>query len=290
MNIGDLAKPATTLIEKVADFTGAYFLPHQMIRVAKAKAEAGKIKAFADLEISEIQKRGLIRLINEEERNQDNIEIIVAGSLAELNENAKPEEIEDDWFANFFSRCKLNSDVEMQSLWSKLLAGEANNPGIFSKRTIQFVSNLDKRDAELFTILCCFIWKISDSLYPLIYFDEECKIYENKPNPYQLKGLTYDKVLHLESIGLIKFQSITGFKVSGLANFTQVFYHGIPINIEFQTEEKDGLRIGNVVLTQTGLELAPICGSKEVSNFLESVLDEWQKFGYITSSPFPKTI
>jgi hypothetical protein len=46
------------------------------------------------------------------------------------------------------------------------LAGEANRPGSFSKRTLSTVSDLDKRDAEVFTTLCRFGWRIGTAPYP----------------------------------------------------------------------------------------------------------------------------
>ena len=34
--------------------------------------------------------------------------------------------MEEDWIANFFDKCRIVSDSEMQSLWARVLAGEAN--------------------------------------------------------------------------------------------------------------------------------------------------------------------
>ncbi|MCH7573175.1 MAG: DUF2806 domain-containing protein, partial [Planctomycetes bacterium] len=48
------------------------------------------------------------------------------------------------------------------------LAGEANNPGTFSKRTIGFLGDLEKSEANLFTRLCGFVWTIS-TLAPMIF-------------------------------------------------------------------------------------------------------------------------
>ncbi len=283
VNIGDLAKPATTLIEKVADFTGACFLPRQIIRVAKAQAKAGKIKAFADLEISEIQKRGLARLINEEGRSQANIENIVAGSLRELKEDAKPEEIDDDWLTNFFDKCKKFSAAEMQSLWSKILAGEANKADSFSKRTIEIVSTFDKNDAQLFTNLCCFGWNI-DEFRPLIYGATE-----QNENIYKQKDMIFGNLHHLETIGLIRFEGIANYGATELPKIMQTSYYDTQINLEFQAPENNQMILGEVLLTNAGKQLAPICGSEKVEGFLDFILNEWQKIGYITSSAFPKS-
>jgi hypothetical protein len=41
--LGDLAKPATVLIEKISDAVGGVFKPFQIVRVARAEAEASLI-------------------------------------------------------------------------------------------------------------------------------------------------------------------------------------------------------------------------------------------------------
>jgi hypothetical protein len=42
VNLGDLTKPATVLVEKISDAICGAFLPYQIKRVAKAEAEAEK--------------------------------------------------------------------------------------------------------------------------------------------------------------------------------------------------------------------------------------------------------
>jgi hypothetical protein len=76
-----------------------------------------------------------------------------AKALPEVSPEAKPESMEDDWIANFFDKCRLISDEEMQSLWARILAEEANASGRFSKRTVDLVGTLDKSDALLFAQL-----------------------------------------------------------------------------------------------------------------------------------------
>ncbi|HLL76618.1 MAG TPA: hypothetical protein VK421_15295 [Pyrinomonadaceae bacterium] len=43
VNLGDLTKPATVLIEKISDAVGGVFRPYQIKRLAHAEAEAEKI-------------------------------------------------------------------------------------------------------------------------------------------------------------------------------------------------------------------------------------------------------
>jgi len=92
-----------------------------------------------------------------------------------LNEEANPDSMEDDWIANFFDKSRIVSDDEMQGLWSRVLAGEANDPHTYSKRTVNFLSDLDKVGAELFPKLCGFGWVIS-KVTPLA-FNVHAEIY-----------------------------------------------------------------------------------------------------------------
>ncbi len=81
IDLGQLSKPATVLIEKISDAIGGIFRPYQIQRVAQAEAEAEKIKAVARIEITELQQRALARFLAEEARKQANIEEITKKAL-----------------------------------------------------------------------------------------------------------------------------------------------------------------------------------------------------------------
>lgn len=278
INLGGLSKPATVLIEKVSDAVGGIFRPIQIKRVAKAEVEADKIKALANIEISEIEQRAMQRLVHEEGKKQENIEQITADAVSQLNEEATPENIDDDWIANFFDKCHLISDREMQSLWSRLLAGEANKPGSYSKRTVALISNLDKSDARLFTNLLSFGWFLGD-VVPLIY-DEQNDIYKQK-------GINFNTLNHLDDLGLITFGAVSSFQRLNLPQSITVGYYREPFTIEFQSKENNSIDLGKVLLTQAGQQLAPVCGSVPSNEFKQYVLEKWQNMDYIVSHPLP---
>jgi len=115
-NLTGFEKPLTKLIEKVADASGVLFEPTRIIRKAKAEAKAKKIHALADDEITDIQKRAVDRLLIEETKNQENIEAIISLSAPHLNEEAKPENMDNDWVRNFVDKAKIISNNDMQML------------------------------------------------------------------------------------------------------------------------------------------------------------------------------
>ncbi len=207
------------------------------------------------------------------------MEDITEKAIPELQDSSKPENLDDDWITNFFDKCRIVSDDEMQSLWAKVLAGEANVPGTYSKRTVNFLGSLDKSDAQLFTALCGFGWMIGD-VVPLVY-DVQASIYNER-------GLDFSTLTHLDAIGLIKFEPLGGYKRLKFPKRLAVFYYGTLLVIEFSNEENNELQIGTVLLTQTGQQLAPICGSNRMEGFDEYVITKWRNEGLILSSLYPK--
>ncbi len=197
------------------------------------------------------------------------MEDITAKAFPGLNEDAKPDSIEDDWLVNFFDKCRIVSDNEMQDLWSRVLAGEANEPGTYSKRTVNSLSYLDKTDADLFTKLCGFVWNF-ESLVPLV-FDAKAEIYNRH-------GINHGTLNHLDSIGFIKFDGLARFKRINLPKRFSVHYYGRPLALEMLQDANNELVTGNALLTRIGQDLAPICGSKSVEGFWEYVNDRWKQY------------
>lgn len=282
INIGELSKPATVLIEKISDAIGGLFKPWQIRRVAQAKAEAEKIGAVSQIEINELQQRALYRFLAEEAKKQANMESITHKALPALQEDARPSEVEDDWLTNFFEKCRLISDQDMQSLWARVLSGEANKPGTFSKRTVDFISTLDKSDATLFTNLCSYVWTAPDGRThtPLIY-DLDDAIYTRT-------DITFSSLKHLDSIGLITFESIAGYTWRNLPEKCVLYYHTQLIVLSFKKPKDNKLKIGHALLTKTGQELAPIAAEEPIPEFLDYVIAKWSKEGHIASSPWPR--
>lgn len=219
VNLGELSKPANTLIEKVSSAIGGIFEPWQIKRVAKAEAEAGLIKAKSEIEITDLHRRAMHRFVEEEANRQENMEEITRKSIPHLAEESNPEKMEDDWVTNFFDKSRIVSDEEMQGIWAQVLAGEANAPGSFSKRTVNLLGDLDKRDAELFNTLCRFGWMFGN-FTPLV-FDTQEKIYDDL-------GINFGSLSHLDSLGLIQFNGVSGFNRQRLPKNFVVFYCGQP--------------------------------------------------------------
>jgi hypothetical protein len=271
LNLGELAKPATVLVERISDAVGGIAKPWQIKRVARAEADAELIHAEARIQISELERRALNRMVREESQRQENIENITAKALYKLLPDARPEQVERDWITHLFDRARLISDSEMQSLWAGILAGEANRPGSFSKKTIELMASLDKSDAQLFAKLCSFCWDI-EGLTPLILDNREI---------YGSHGIQFDSLRHLDTIGLIDSPGF-GYERGDLPSPCTTHYFGTPIVIEVKTSS---IELGSALFTRAGEELARICQAERSECFFEFILQRWINLGLCPSMP-----
>lgn len=260
VDLKGIAEPAKVLIEKISDAIGGYYRPTQIKRVAQAEAEAELIRTEGEIQANELRRRALTRFVEEEAKKQENIETITANALPDLNEGSNPANMEDDWISNFFDKCRIVSDKEMQSLWSMVLAGEANSPGKFSKRTVNFIATLDKKEAALFAKLCSFTVGVGDPC--LFVFDESDPVYSNS-------GINFIELKNFDSMGLIQFDNLAGYRRYGKFKQMELNYFGERLVLEFPNEIDNELNTGRVIFTKMGVELFNLCKPEAVPGFWE---------------------
>ncbi len=132
------------------------------------------------------------------------------------------------------------------------------------------VSNIDKKDAVLFTALCRFSWNLG--VTDPVIFNVQDEIYNQE-------GLTFSSINHLADIGLISFNNFGYEKSISGQNLMPVFYYGKLLILKSKAENLK-LKFGKVIFTNVGRELAPICGAVSADGFLEYCIEEWRKQGF----------
>lgn len=170
------------------------------------------------------------------------------------------------------------SNEQMQTLWARVLAGEINHPGTFSRRTVNAIADLDQRDCAAFTSLCRFCWRILDDNVPLIFDQVDDPIYTNH-------GVNFDSVQHLDSIGLISFQGPGGQFSRRTDPQGEVAYFGERFTLELPAGADGKLVVGRVKLTAIGEELERVSGAEPVPGFKDFVLLRWGKLLKPFSTP-----
>ena len=279
--------PAKALLDEILNAAGVDLEHHQPKRVAKDQAKAMLIKAQTEQKVelrrtqtkikeADMLRRAKYRRVYDDIRHQANAEKLIVKTLPQLSQQARPHDIKPDFIANVFDRTRNVSDDDMQELWARILAGEANVPGTYSKRTVNALSDFDKFDADLFAKLCDFICVLAiddeGSKYktPLV-FDERAPIYRQH-------GIAFVDLLHLDGIGLIRYIMDEGEMV-GLSNFSggvSVSYFDRRLVVKPGTPQNHRLSTGRVEFTRVGRELSKICSTKPVEGFWEYMKDYWK--------------
>ncbi len=262
--LGNLAEPATKLIEKISGAIEGLYRPRQIRLIAKAESEAEKIKARSRIEVVALEQRALNRMAAEQMKHQLNIESVTAKAVPLLEDGATPKKMEDDWITNFFDKCRIVSDSDMQELWARVLAGKANCTGRFTRKTINILADLEKPDADAFTALCNFGWILQDKFTPLVY-DLRAEIYNSN-------GVDLDAAIQLENLGLVRLERL-GMNRHGFMQRCTVFYQSRPFTLTFG--QKNWLNIGVLCLTKAGEQLASICRAMPIEGFFEYVSARW---------------
>ena len=224
--------------------------------------------ARGEIEIDEVRKRAAQRFVEEETRKQLNMESILEKAVQDVDPNAPTEDVEDDWITNFFDKCRSISDDDMQGLWSRILSGEANSPGSFSRKTVNLVADLDKTSAELFRSLCDLGWQFGGGgITPLILdFKEEI---------YSKHGITLFSLGGLNSIGLIQIDATSGYQLSDLTKVINARYHSRSVQLTLPKETGNNLPIGHVIMTPSGRQLSRVVERNPLEGLFEFIYDKW---------------
>lgn len=102
----------------------------------------------------------MVGLLTNEARKQSNVAAALqqaADVLSEGSQELADARVADDWLFRWRDAAGGVGDKDLQRLWGRILAGEVKSPGQFSLRTLEFVRNLNQREAELITQLAGFV-------------------------------------------------------------------------------------------------------------------------------------
>jgi len=259
---------AKVLIEKVSSAIAGATQASRYYKLERVKADAKIIHAKADIAVEELRERALNRFVDEQVKQQMNMEGVAAKALPEIKIGAVAENVEDDWVTEFFQKCRTVSNQDAQSLWAKVLAGEFNAPGSFSKRTLNVLSMISHFEALTFQQLCKTVWNFGGTLYPVL-----------SPMPFESLGLSHLLLEHLEAAELIKFhdsnQHITipksthGGKMQIAVAYFQSLYTLLP------SSEGSDLNMGRVMFTPAGAQLSRIADVEGDQKIEKSIVDAW---------------
>lgn len=206
MDIG----PSEKLSEVISNALGAWIAPWAMKRVAKAEAEADRIKAIEEakteallanneerfFELSAIEKR----VVAKELKRQNNLAKIidVAAQTIKDEKEVSSYPVNPDWATRFFDIAQDISDEAMQDLWGRILAGETKLPGSYSLRTLDTLRNITREEALLF-----------ERYAQYVFYDGTYYIYHESSIDNSRNNVKYEDIAQMMEVGLIQSGSMT---------------------------------------------------------------------------------
>lgn len=257
-------------IKKTTSAIGIIFEPARIRRNAKAEVDVDLIHQGRPLGLTIKQTQAMNYLSYREKVRQENYLNIVNKAIPYVSSEGDPSSLDPDWLNLFFDMASRITNDEMQTLWAKILAGETNNSGSFSRQTLVIVDQLSKDNAQYFTQLGSYCLKLEHE--PTIFMYELPSINET---------LNFSMLLELESLGLLtlypsKTQSaawstsqetitLEYFEKRYLLNFCKIA----------KTQGIYTLPTGKILLTTPGRELIEICGAIPNFNVLDSIVKTW---------------
>jgi len=126
----------------------------------------------------------------------------------------------------------------------------------------------------LFKNLCSFGWFVPGlGVVPLVYD------VLNLDKIYGDAGVYFMSLKHVDEFGLLSFRDFTGFETTKLPQKITLFYYGLPVEITFPKPQENSLSLGHILLSKTGQELAPVCGSARRPGFRDYVIAKWKAMG-----------
>lgn len=155
-----------------------------------------------------LEQRALHRKTYQEIIRQMNIEAINQVAFQELVKErvVSPDPVDSSWISRFFDIASEVSEEGLRLLWGKILAGEVEQPGSFSLRTLEVFKNLTKREAEVFL-------KFAERAF---WYDKEAVLFDFSANSQPLQTPFKIPVLErllMEESGLLSTSDTLAFSL-----------------------------------------------------------------------------
>jgi hypothetical protein len=236
----------------------AWRLQKEMTRVAEQHGAEAVAAAFCASMEDAVRKR-------------ENVAAAIDAADAELKQGSEPETPPpppvDDWLFRWRDYAGEVSAEEMQTMWGRVLAGEVRTPGAFSMRTLQFMRNMSKKEAELVARIgpfACLNYVLRDTEY------------------LASQGITFSDLLGLDELGILN--GVEGLlnrnlKGAGLNRPVPVWFDSKSAVMAFGEAGKE-LTFGVYQVTQLGLELLRLDTYVAPSSYPEKIAEVIRAMGF----------
>lgn len=244
----------------------------------------GLRKKAVDLYIDEIENSNLstdakvVALLNAKKnfkkmQNQSKVVEIAEENAKDGTNFTESSGVSQEWFDRFMEAASFVSSEEMQLVWGRILANEFEEPGCNPPNMIRILSEFTPAYARAFRTLCSMRAMVID-------IDEKGKIesvqwsgiiiYRENEEYMRKLGITFEVLSELETLGVIKFNSVTGYCLTDMKG-KKVLLHLNGDVIETGSCPEQIFPVGNVLFTSAGEALSTITEQYMVEGYEELI-------------------
>lgn len=125
-------------------------------QISKSEIELTRLMLECGYSLEEAQAHK--RVVEREKLRMINYMSVVAFA-AEQNINPQLiNKIDLDWLNQHYERASMYSNTDLQRLWGRILAGETEQSGSYSKQVLSIVDLISPHEAEIFQKLLSFLF------------------------------------------------------------------------------------------------------------------------------------
>jgi hypothetical protein len=275
-------QPLEKLLDVISRAIGKIYEPRAIRKEADAKAYEIKViekaKAEASVNKQEIEQDMLDRIeeriIHRELRKQKNIDAVTKIAAEQLKDEktVSSNPVDEDWAVRFFNIVEDVSDEQMRQLWGKVLAGEVKTPNSFSIHTIEFLKNMTKAEAELFSKIANYVIISNNS--PFIFKGDSDKFLDKN-------GFIFEHRLMLIELGLIQAETdiVRRFQPCS-EDVDKIFTSGKYVVKATKKANTPLYEIPILRMTRIGKELMKLLSLVAVDNYIKDFSLYLQRVGF----------
>ena len=222
---------------------------------------------------SGLAARAYVQHVSKILKEQVNIEEVLRIALKELSNTTPTDQPkgapDDDWLDAFRNEASQRSTEEMRYAFGQILAGEIQEPGTYSIRTVRTLGVMETQTAALFRRLCNMIFVIPGLSAIAITPGEN-----TQGNALREFGISFFELNILQEHGLIisDFNSWIEFTVLGETK-GEISCAGRGVNIFSTNQERKEIkiRVHGVALSSMGKELYQVVELEENLEYMNRI-------------------
>lgn len=237
-------------------------------------------KAFAILTVKKTFKKIV---------NQQTIAEIAQDEAAPGTDFSSSCGVNEEWLERYMDAAGFVSEEQVQEMWGKVLSKEFEEPGSTPRSMIRILTEISPHLARAFQFIC----SMQVILVDVAGLSEGADYREEIVVPYYNEqfissiGLRFKDLNELETLGLIKFGSVSGYVLKNVEGTDYLVYTN---GVTWETCEidNDELPVGNVLLTDAGECFQKITPTIDVPGYHKVIKEylESQKVKFKESSGY----